>query len=154
MGVTRASSIKQRIAVLTLAESLPLSVPKALPRAKYMFVEWNRILRWFFIRCSYSTPRTFVIKNEMKLALMHSFYTCVESPTYQGPSYNREAGETSRGRWLSCNWSMESISTAGRERRGERCKWPENHEQRLEGEIVESMLRELSVLFVGPPLER
>lgn len=49
---------------------------------------------------------------------------------------------------------MESISTAGRGRRGERCKWPEDHEQKLEGEIVESMLRELSVLFMGSPLER
>lgn len=49
---------------------------------------------------------------------------------------------------------MESISSAGRGRRREHCKWPEDHEQRLEGEIVESMLRELSVLIDGSPLER
>lgn len=97
VGVTTASSpVKQRAVVLTLAESS--SVTKALPSAKQTFAEWNRILRSLFFRCSYRTLGIFV----MKLASMHSFHTCVKSPTVQGPGFNGEAGLTSRGRHLRC----------------------------------------------------
>lgn len=81
---------------------------------------------------------------------IHFTYT-YRVPYYQGPA-GRGRHERLREGDLFKAW--KALPHAEKCGRGEPSKWPEEHEQRLEDEKVESMLRELPALVIGSPLGR